>query len=315
MNYTLTRCKKKFGEPHINKDTFFAVYGGGGFVGSKWLGKTKLNTIMNLDRDNLYIPHCDIPHQVNSVINFISTVDNYNIFKDPHLDINTNLNTLITILENWKLGVENDEDLENGVFVFISSWFVYGWDSGFGPGSIPISENFTCEPKGFYSITKRTAEQLLISYCETYGLKYKILRLANVLGKDDKKISSKKNALQYLINKIKNNEDIELYDDGQFYRDYIHVDDVARAIDLVIEKGENNQIYNIGNGIPIVFKDVLIKAKEWLGSTSKIEVIQQKEFHKSVQSSRSFYMDNTKLKILGYTPTRDIDSIIWELVK
>jgi len=290
-----------------------AVYGGQGFVGGRWMNKTRYNTIMNMDRNNLSLPISQI-EPVNSVINFISTVDNYNIFKDPHLDINTNLNTLITILENWRLGVEEDADLENGVFVFISSWFVYGWDSGFGRHSVPISEDFTCEPKGFYSITKRAAEQLLISYCETYGLKYKILRLANVLGNGDPKVSTKKNALQFLINKIKNNEDIELYDDGQFYRDYIHVDDVARAIDLVIDQGEVNQIYNIGNGVPVVFKDVLESVKKLTGSSSKIEVIQQKEFHKAVQSSRSFYMNTTKIKKLGYQPTRDIHSIITELI-
>ena len=42
-------------------------------------------------------------------------------------------------------------------------------------------ENALCDPKGFYSITKRTAEQLLISYCETFNIKYRIVRILCVV--------------------------------------------------------------------------------------------------------------------------------------
>ena len=53
------------------------------------------------------------------------------------------------------------------------------------------------------------------------------------------------------------NEDINLYDSGEFYRDYIHVEDVADAINLILEKGEFNTIYNVGNGIPLLFKNMI----------------------------------------------------------
>jgi nucleoside-diphosphate-sugar epimerase len=274
------------------------VFGGTGFVGSEFVS---IQHSFNLvSRDNYECPS-------DNVVYFISTVDNYNIFTDPLLDINTNLVTLVKVLENYR------KVYNGGCFNLISSWFVYGKDSGYGDLARGVSEDTECDPKGFYSITKRAAEQLLICYCETYNLNYRILRLANVLGPGDKKVSKKKNAFQYMINEVKENRPIELYDGGLLYRDFIHVKDCARAIDLVINKGNQNEIYNIGNGTPIDIREWVYYAKNKVSSTSKITNIPQKDFHKTVQTSRSFFMDTTKLKNLAYSAKYSMADIVDEL--
>lgn len=282
------------------------IFGGTGFVGSEYYKQVRNQNFIILNhRDNYEVSSAN-------VVYFISTVDNYNVHTDNLIDINTNLVVLMKVLDSYRTFCEKTS--ETACFNFISSWFVYGKDSGYGLGSYGIDEEESCDPKGFYSITKRCAEQLLASYCETFGLNYRILRLANVLGKNDKKVSAKKNALQYLLGQLKENKPIDLYDSGNFYRDYIDVRDCARAIDLVVTKGELNSIYNIGNGVPVSFKDVIHYAKDKLGSSSEIRSIEQKDFHKKVQSSRSFYMNNDKLKDLGYTTRyhilRTIDDLI-----
>jgi len=279
------------------------VFGGYGFVGSEYCNVAK-GWIKNY-RDN---------YQVRSAncVYFISTVDNYNVHVDSLLDINTNLVVLVKVLDEYRKYVK--ETGENGCFNFISSWFVYGQDSGFGEGARGIPETDSCDPKGFYSITKRCAEQLLMSYCETFGLNYRILRLANVLGKEDKKVSAKKNALQYLLAEIASNRPVDLYDSGYFYRDYIDIRDCARAIDLVVQQGEINSIYNIGNGKPIIFRDIVRYARDAMDSASELRTIEQKEFHKKVQSSRSFFMDNSKLRGLGYRPDYDIQKTVDDII-
>jgi nucleoside-diphosphate-sugar epimerase len=79
-----------------------------------------------------------------------------------------------------------------------------------------------------------------------------------------------------------------------------------------------DSIYNIGNGKPIIFRDVIRYARDAMDSGSEIRTIEQKDFHKKVQSSRSFFMDNTKLKELGYRPkytiNQTIDDIIQEIL-
>jgi len=280
------------------------VFGGNGFVGSEFVRTTKTPWILN-DRDNYEV-------RSDNVVYFISTVDNYNVHRDSLLDINTNLVVLMKVLDSFRS--YSDKTGNKGCFNFISSWFVYGQDSGFGEGSRGIPETDPCDPKGFYSITKRCAEQLLISYCETFNLNYRILRLANVLGKEDKKVSAKKNALQYLLGEIAANRPVDLYDSGYFYRDYVDVRDCARAIDLVVNNGELNSIYNIGNGKGIIFRDVVRYARDAMDSASELRTIEQKEFHKKVQSSRSFYMDNTKLKDLGYRPEYTIQQTVDDII-
>jgi nucleoside-diphosphate-sugar epimerase len=268
------------------------VFGGSGFIGSRYCEMTP-NVIVN-DRNDLQIKSKD-------VLYFISTIDNYNVLSDPYVDIETNIKLLIDTLHNRP----KDKDL---TFNFVSSWFVYG------NVSLPAKESALCDPKGFYSITKRTAEQLLISYCETFNIKYRILRLANVLGETDHKVSAKKNALQYMIDKVKNNEDINLYDGGHIFRDYIYVNDVVDAINLILEKGETNQIYNIGNGSPVYICDVIKKVKAKTGSTSHINSIKTVDFHKTVQT-KNMVLDITKIKNLGYQQKFSIDQIIDILIK
>jgi nucleoside-diphosphate-sugar epimerase len=147
-----------------------------------------------------------------------------------------------------------------------------------------------------------------MSYCNTYGLKYRIIRLSNVLGLGDKKVSAQKNGLQFMINKLASNEPIEIYGDGNFYRDFTHVEDCVAAIDLIISKGSTNEIYNVGNGKTWCFKDIILFAKGCLGSSSTITFVEPKEFQKQVVV-QTFLMDNTKLKLLGYQPKYTGDTL------
>lgn len=268
----------------------YSVYGGTGFVGG---------TFCKMFYDSvLKIPREEREPETDKIIYFISTVDNYNVHTDLHIDIDTNLKVLMDVLDYCK-----EEDV---TFNFISSWFVYGRTR------LPARETDICDPTGFYSITKRTAEQLLISFCETYDVKYRILRLCNVYGYGDKKSSAKKNAIQYMIDLIKNGEDINLYEGGYVLRDLMHVDDVCRAIKLVCDRGEKNSIYNIGSGQPTAIRAIMEKARYELNSPSKFKNIETPKFHDIVQS-RDFYMDVSKLKSLGFEQKISLDEGIKQL--
>ena len=267
------------------------VFGGSGFVGSEVTRQIE-NCIVNA-RDDYTVKTYDILY-------LISTVTNYNVKTDPYIDIDTNLTTLMRVLSQCK-----DSHL---TFNFVSSWFVYG------DTEMPAKEDSYCKPNGFYSITKRCAEQLIISYCETFNIKYRILRLANVAGHGDAKASPQKNALQHMINELKQNRDVNVYDGGMLYRDYIHVKDAVKAIKLIIDKGEVNTIYNVGNGKALLFKDMIEYAKELIGGTGKLNNIDIPQFHKTVQV-KSMWIDNSKLRNLGYEPDYDMKAIIEDMVK
>lgn len=253
-----------------------SVYGGTGFVGS---------VFSRLYADEvIVIPREERKPQSENIVYFLSTTSNYNVFDDLHLDINTNLNVLMDVLEHCKN--------TNTVFNYISTGFVYGNDI------LDSKETDLCDPKGFYSITKRAAEQLLISFCETFDVKYRIIRSASIYG-HDKTQSSTKNVLGHMVNLLKEDQDISLYDGGKYYRDYMHVEDVSRAIKTVIEKGELNSIYNIGAGQPRLYKDIILLAKQMLNSKSNIMSVETPDFYRRVQA-KNFTLNVNKLHLLGF---------------
>tara|TARA_Y100000310_G_scaffold316153_1_gene367558 strand:- start:526 stop:1371 length:846 start_codon:yes stop_codon:yes gene_type:complete len=255
-----------------------SVFGATGFIGSKFCELFDKETI-KIDRDSC------VP-ETRDVLYLISTTSNYNVFDNPNLDIDTNLSVLIDILKNCK-----DREI---IFNFVSSWFVYGKND-----SLPASENDHCNPKGFYSITKRAAEQLIISYCETFKIKYRIFRLGNVYGEGDMSVSKKKNALQYLMGEIIENRDINLYDGGTNIRDFIYVNDVCHAMKMCMEKSDINNIINISNGKPYQLLSLMEYTRDKVDSKSRFISVNPTEFHDIVQV-KNMYLDTTKLKNLGF---------------
>jgi len=262
-----------------------SIFGASGFIGS--------NFCQMYGQDIIKILRESRKPETNNILYLISTVDNYNVFEDLHIDINTNLNLLMEVLEECK----SRPDL---IFNFVSSWFVYGQIK-----DLPANEMSHCNPRGFYSITKRAAEQLIASYCETFGIKYRILRLCNVYGTGATKVSKKRNALQFLVGEVVRNHDVNLYDGGENIRDFLHVKDVCRAINLVTRKGPINEIINIGSGTPHRFKDMLEYVKQKTGSISKFISTDPPDFHKIVQV-RDMYLDVSKLSELGFRPNTSI---------
>lgn len=259
-----------------------SVFGGTGFIGSNWF--KKYNDISFLEERSSIDPH----H--NDILYFRSTTSNYSVFNDPSLDIETNLLLLTKIFK--KLTTEH-------TFNLVSSWFVYG------KNNLTLNnESSVCNPKGFYSISKYAQEQFLESYCKTFDIQYRVLRLCNVIGKDDK-ANNQKNATEFLIKKLKNNEDISIYK-GDNYRNFLHVQDVCKAIKLILDKGNKNEIYNIGNTESIKLIDVIQYCKNKLNSFSNINYIDIPKFHDQVQC-KDFHMDTKKLYELGFKPDYSLE--------
>jgi len=261
-----------------------SVYGGTGFIGS---------TFCRLFADEVTLIERDArAPKSEEILYLISTTSNYNILESTRMDVDVNLVVLMEILEKCK-----DKNI---IFNYVSSGFVYGNDI------INAKEGDACNPKGFYSITKRAAEMLIISFCETFGVKYRIVRLANVYGLEDTDASGKKNALGFLMNLLKENKELTLYDGGDVLRDYLHVDDVCRGIKLVMGKGELNSIYNLASGKPEKFYNIINRAKEFLDSSSKLTAVEAPEFYQKVQA-KNFSLNVEKFKKLGFEEKLSID--------
>jgi len=250
-----------------------SVFGATGFIGSRFCEMYPKITIP--------IPRDQNHSESNEILYFISTTHNYNLLQK---DVEVNLGKLSRVLSTLNFDV---------TFNFISSWFIYGDDV-----KLPAKESYMTEfVTGNYSMTKRLAEVLIIAYCKRENIPYRIFRLANVFGPGDR-YSKQKNALQYLINEMKHDRDIELYWGGKFYRDYVWVDEICRMLMEGMKRLPVNDIYNVGSGQRFLFKDLILLAHRVLSSKSIIRTVEPSEFHKKVQV-KDFYMDVSKINLFG----------------
>ena len=260
-----------------------SVYGSTGFVGG---------TFCDLfPEDIIKIPREQREPASNNILYLISTTTNHNMLTDLTLDVDVNLRVLLETLEYCR-----DKNI---TFNYVSTGFVYGADI------IEAKETDFCNPIGFYSITKRTAEQLVISFCEVNDVNYRIMRFGNVYG-HDKTVSSQKNVLGFLIGLMRRNEDLSLYNNGDDLRDYMHVIDICRALKLVIDRGDLNTIYNIATGNPLPFREVLEMVKDNLDSRSKFTSIDTPRFNQ-LTIPKNFSLNVDKLKSLGFEPAISLE--------
>ena len=258
---------------YMPTDVKLTLYGGTGIIGSYYRG---MYASQYVDRDHC----CPL---TEDVLYLISTTDNTNIYTSPQLDIHTNLSVLANRLDHCR-------DFGINTFNFVSSWFVYG------PTHVKPTERSICNPNGFYSVTKYAAEKLVMEYCQAHGMNWRIFRLGNVYGGPDKG-TEKRNALHRIIQFLREDKEVDVYQG--LSRDYIHIQDVCRAMHFLCNKGELNQIYNIGTGIETPLFDCIADAKDILKSRSKVKRIAPREDYN--QAIR-FSLDCTKLHNLGFQP-------------
>jgi nucleoside-diphosphate-sugar epimerase len=271
-----------------------SVFGASGFIGSRFCEMYPSSIKMGRE---------DREPATNNILNFISTTNNYAFEKDITIDAKSNIVVMLEILDASRKKFGDD-------FTFnqLSTWSVYG------EVNLPVNERSWCNPTGFYSITKRTAEQLLEIFSIAYGCNYRIFRLCNIIGETAKNISKQKNALQYLIKELQEDKDITLYNNGNFLREFMYVDDACDAIMFLINYSNNGDIYNIGTGIPHNYGELIEYCKTVIGSKSRIHRSFNQFPHGSVQA-KDIYLDVTKLNNLGFSPKYTVYDAINKIIK
>jgi len=174
--------------------------------------------------------------------------------------------------------------------VFTSTDKVYG----------PITEGSSKEeapinPYNLYSASKAAAELLLSAASKSYGIKYNIVRSSNNYG--PRQIGSK--FIPLVIKNISNNSSTKIYQGGQQSREWLHVQDNCSAILDIINKGQDNEIYNISSNHEFSTIEVFNEIANILGKGHNlIEFDNNAEYHAMRYSS-----DSRKIRNLGWKPS------------
>ena len=174
------------------------------------------------------------------------------IFLNPAKYFHDNLMTSMNALELCKT-----HNIQR--FFFISSCAVYGSEN-------TTTEKIKCTPESIYGQTKLFNERVISEFCSKNGIQYSCLRVFNLYGgKDNFSIISK------IHHSGSTGEELVVNNNGEAYRDFIHVDDVTKIISILVKLNEFPKIMNIGTGSAIKIKDVIRKAKQKYPKLSVME--------------------------------------------
>jgi len=156
--------------------------------------------------------------------------------------------------------------------VFASSSSVYG-----GNDKVPFCTTDKVDrPVSLYAATKKSNELMAYSYAKLYGIKLTGLRFFTVYGP----MGRPDMAYFKFAKKIMNNEPIQIYNNGDMYRDFTYVDDIVTGIINILnhppvadDLGACYKIYNIGNNKPEKLMDYISVLEKCLGKEAKKEYL------------------------------------------
>ena len=155
---------------------------------------------------------------------------------DPLAFVQTNVLGTVNLLNACR-AIWN-EDFDGKRFYHVSTDEVYGT---LGEEGL-FTEDTAYDPRSPYSASKASSDHFVRAYGETYGLPYVVSNCSNNYGE----YHFPEKLIPLFINNIIQNKPLPVYGNGDFTRDWLYVQDHAKAIDLIYHKGQNHSTYNIG---------------------------------------------------------------------
>ena len=186
--------------------------------------------------------------------------------------------------------------------VHVSTDEVYGsieagtWDEG-----QPLS------PNSPYAASKAGGDLVALAYHRSHGLPVTVTRCSNNYGP----YQFVEKLVPRFVTRLLTGQDVPLYGDGRQVREWLHVDDHCRAVDLLLERGEPGEVYHIGGGAELTNRDLVTRLLELCGTDwSRVSPVADRKAH-----DRRYALDSTKLRHLGFEPGTPFDTGLAETVR
>ena len=175
------------------------------------------------------------------VINFAAESHVDRSIKNPEIFVQSNVMGTVNLLQRAKeawYDAEAKTWKEGKKYLQVSTDEVYGalGADGFFMETTPLC------PHSPYSSSKASADMFVMAFHDTYGMPVNITRCSNNYGP----YQFPEKLIPLMINNVKHHKQLPVYGDGMQIRDWLYVEDHCKAIDLVVRKGVEGEVYNVG---------------------------------------------------------------------
>lgn len=230
------------------------------------------------------------------VLNFAAESHVDRSITDPGIFVQTNIQGTLALLDAAKtFGVTK--------YLQVSTDEVYGTlgETGYFTEETPLAANSP------YSASKAGADLLVRAYHETFGLPVNITRCSNNYGP----FHFPEKLIPLMIINALNDKELPIYGDGLNIRDWLHVEDHCQAIDLVLHKGRNGEVYNVGGNNERTNIEIVKTILKHLNKPeSLMKFVTDRPGH-----DRRYAIDATKLRTeLGWSPKYNFDTGIEQTI-
>jgi len=178
-------------------------------------------------------------HAIDTVVHFAAESHVDRSITGPNAFIQSNIVGTHNLLKAAKSVWEKNGGFENRLFHHVSTDEVYG---SLGPDDPAFTEMTPYAPNSPYAASKASSDHLVRAYHHTYGLPVTTSNCSNNYGP----FQFPEKLLPLCLLNILSGKPLPIYGDGKQVRDWLHVDDHSRGIELIIEGGRQGETYNIG---------------------------------------------------------------------
>lgn len=207
---------------------------------------------------------------------------------DPYTAYMTNVMGTLNLLEACRLLKNKPQKI-----------IVMTSDKAYGLASVPYKEELPLVPADTYCTSKSCQDMIATSYAKTYDLPICVVRAGNLYGPGDLNISR---LIPNNVLKLLNNKSPTLYTGvANYLREFIYVDNVIKAYDILFEKGLQGHAYNVGGTKPYRIIEVINMIKDKINPSIEINMIEKNFFEIEEQ-----YLDSSKMETLGWKPEVDV---------
>lgn len=250
-------------------------------------------------------------NEITSVVNFAAESHVDRSIEEPEVFLTTNIIGTQILLDaaknHWKAN-PNDKycrEYKPGVkFLQVSTDEVYGALGETGK----FAETMPLMPNSPYSASKASADMIIRAYSETFGMPVNITRCSNNYGP----YQLPEKLIPLMINNCLNEKDLPVYGDGMQVRDWLHVSDHCSAIDSVLHRGRDGEVYNIGGNNEKANIEIVKLIINTLGkSENLIKYVKDRPGH-----DRRYAIDSTKITTeLGWEPAYTLEQGMKETIQ